>query len=124
MQTQSRDILSSRWQTALGYWLPIAAIVITGNLNPELRAVVWTLACLVIGGACLLNAYRCGRIHCYFTGPFFMLMAVWAALTGASIVSLGGENSWNLIGLTLLVGGTVLMLGPELLLGKYTTSKR
>jgi hypothetical protein len=29
-----------------------------------------------MGVACIVNALRCGRVHCYLTGPFFLLMAV------------------------------------------------
>src|SRR3989442_15948432 len=36
---------------------------------------IWTLAFTVMGIACVVNAVRCGRVHCYFTGPFLLLLA-------------------------------------------------
>ena len=71
-----------------------------------------------MGGACAVNAMRCGRIHCYVTGPFFLLMAVVALLYGIGVVPFGAKG-WNLIGLTILVGAVALCCLPELILGKY-----
>jgi hypothetical protein len=71
-----------------------------------------------MGAACMVNAFRCGRVHCYLTGPFFLVMALVTLLYG-----LGGmpqvRDGWNLIGLTILVGAIILCWLPEMLLGKY-----
>jgi len=74
---ESRDILSSRWRVFMLYWLPAIAIVAVGPLaiSSGWRAVVWTVALATMGTACIVNALRCGRVHCYLTGPFFFLMA-------------------------------------------------
>jgi hypothetical protein len=119
-----RDILGNWRLTLLAYGLPIAAIMATGNpaVGNGWRTVVWTAACLVMGGGCLLNALRCGRIHCYLTAPFFLAMAGVTVLFGAGLVPLG-PNGWNTIGLTLLVGGVVLTFGPEPIFGRYRVRK-
>ncbi len=115
-----RDILGDWRHTALVYWVPIAAIVASGNANTGdiWRTAIWTAACLTMGGACLFNAIRCGRVHCWFTGPFFIAMAVITVLFGAGALPLG-PTGWNIVGLILLVGGVTLTYGPELVLGKY-----
>jgi hypothetical protein len=41
-----------------------------------LKTVLWTLSLGFMDTLCLLNASRCRRTHCYFTGPFFILGAV------------------------------------------------
>ena len=38
--------------------------------------VLWPTMLTFMGVACLLNARRCGRIHCYSTGLFFLLLAL------------------------------------------------
>jgi len=43
---------------------------------PGLRTFLWSTSLAVMGGACLFNSSRCGRVHCRFTGPFFILCAV------------------------------------------------
>lgn len=114
------DIANNWRQVAILYWVPIAALIVTGFLDvgTAWRTGVWTAACLEMGVACLLNAYRCGRIHCYFTGPFFVAIAMVTLLSGLGVLPLG-PNGWNIIGLILLVGGLGLSYVPELVLGRY-----
>ena len=89
---KSRDILSSRWRVFLLYWLPAIAIVVAGPvaISNAWRAIVWTVALGTMGLACIANALRCGRVHCYLTGPFFLLMALAALAYGLGILHLGG----------------------------------
>ena len=117
---ESRDILSSRWRVFVLYWLPVIAIVAVGPLpiSNAWRAVVWTVALAIMGTACTVNAFRCGRVHCYLTGPFFLLMALVALSYGLGILHLGG-NGWNLLGLISLVGTIALWCLPEMFLGRY-----
>lgn len=116
----SRDILSSRWHVFMLYWLPAIAIVAAGVpvISNGWRTVVWTVALATMGTACIVNALRCGRVHCYLTGPFFFLMALVALSYGLGILHLG-RNGWNLLGVIALIGAIVLWFLPEMLLGKY-----
>ena len=82
------------------------------------RTVIWTGALVTMGGACIVNALRCGRVHCYLTGPFFLLMALIAMSYGLGILRLGG-NGWNVLGLLTLIGAIALWCLPETFLGKY-----
>ena len=117
---ESRDILSSRWRVFILYWLPAIAIVVAGApaISSGWRAVVWTVALATMGVACIVNALRCGRVHCFLTGPFFFLMALVALSYGLGILHLGG-NGWNLLGLITLIGAIALWYLPEMLLGRY-----
>jgi len=117
---KSRDILSSRWRVFLLYWLPAIAIVVAGApaISNGWRTVVWTVALATMAVACIVNALRCGRVHCYVTGPFFLLMALVALSYGLGILHLGG-NGWNLLGLIGLIGALALWYLPEMFFGKY-----
>ncbi len=117
---KSRDILSSRLRVFLLYWLPAIAIVVAGvpAISSGWRTVVWTVALGTMGVACIMNALRCGRVHCYLTGPFFLLMALIALSYGLGMLHLRG-NGWNLLGLMTLIGAIALWCLPEMLLGKY-----
>jgi hypothetical protein len=44
--------------------------------------------------ACLLNARRCARTHCYLTGPFFLILAGIALLYDIGNLSLGATG-WS-----------------------------
>lgn len=102
----------------LGWGLPIAALVMSGPLAPNWMPVIWPLAFLWMGVACALNAGRCGRVHCYFTGAFFSVMAVLSALHGFNLVDLG-STAWSWISVTAVVGGVALTLFPEMIWGRY-----
>ena len=117
---ESRDILSSRWRVFVLYWLPAIAIVVVGApaISNGWRTVVWTVALATMAGACIVNALRCGRVHCYITGPFFLLMALAALSYGFGIMHLG-RNGWNVLGLIALIGAIALWCLPEMLLGRY-----
>ena len=76
-----------------------------------------------MGIACQMNARRCGRRHCYLTGPFFLAMAAAALLHGTGIVPLG-DKGFLWLGIVLLVGGYgVLWKLPEYLWGTYVKEK-
>ena len=117
---KSRDMLSSPWRALAVFWLPAVAIAVAGSsgLSSIWRTIVWTAALGTMGAACLANALRCGRVHCYITGPFFLVMAAVTLLYGLGVLPLG-RNGWGLIGLTILAGGIVLCCLPEMLFGKY-----
>ena len=55
-----------------------------------------TVALATMGVACIVKALRCGRVHYYLTGPFFLLMALIALSYGLGILHLSG-NGWNLL---------------------------
>jgi hypothetical protein len=79
------------------------------------RTIVWSLALAVMGTACIANAFRCERTHCYITGPFFLIMALSSLSIGLAPL---GPKGWNLIGLTILVGAFSLCCLPEMFFGK------
>lgn len=120
---KSRDILSSPWRALLLFWLPAIAIVVAGNsvFSNSVRTIVWTAALAIMGAACIVNALRCGRVHCYLTGPFFLLMAAITALYGAGVLPLG-RHGWSYIGLAVLIGAVALCCLPEMLWGRYRRS--
>lgn len=76
-----------------------------------------------MGVACIVNALRCGRVHCYLTGPFFLVTAIVALSYGLGILRLGG-NGWNLLGLITLIGASALWCLPEMFAGKYRMARR
>lgn len=117
---RSRDILASGWRALAVFWFPALAMVVAGSsrLSRTWITVVWTAALLTMGTACIANAVRCGRVHCFLTGPFFVVMALITFLYGLGAVPLG-QHGWNVIGLMVLVGGAALCCLPEMFLGKY-----
>lgn len=119
---KSRDILTNPWLALSLFWVPAIAIAVTASTHNGIgngwKTAVWTAALVIMGTACVANSIRCGRVHCYVTGPFFLLMALASLLYGVGLLRLGAKG-WNLIALTILAGAIVLCCLPELFLGKY-----
>jgi hypothetical protein len=72
----------------------------------------------VMGALCLLNASRCGRVHCRFTCPFFILRAVASLGYGLGFLPFG-PSGWKWICTVTVIGGIALTCIPELILGRY-----
>ena len=123
--SNSRDILSNPRLAFVFFWLPAIVLVVSGRfaLSSGLRSIIWFAALAIMGVACTANAVRCGRMHCYLSGPFFLVMAFVTLLYGLGVVPLG-RNGWNVISLTILVGAITLCCLPELFFGKYRRGRQ
>ena len=118
---QHKDWVSNSRSYMLAWGLP-GIILISGIfLEPSTRTVMWVGALVWKGVACVANAARCGRTHCYFTGPYFLALAVVTALHGFQIVSLGPDG-WLWLGLTIVGGGGALWFLTEKAWGKFLES--
>jgi hypothetical protein len=62
----------------------------------------------------VVNAAHCRRLHCYLTGPLYLLAAGLTVLSGLDLVAL----PWTWIG-GAIAGGTVLAHVPEWIGVKY-----
>ena len=115
-----RDLSRQQMTSFLIWKLP--GIVMVGSAILDIgsvgQALIWAPCLGIFAVGCLANAMRCRRVHCYFTGPFFLVMAAASLLHGAGVVSLG-EAGWSWIELMTLTGAAVFFYVPELLWGKY-----
>ncbi|MGB2593240.1 MAG: hypothetical protein WBG02_02440 [Candidatus Acidiferrum sp.] len=118
--SSSRDLLSQPGSAFALFCLPAIAIFITANsrFTPGLRTIVWTVSLIVLGAACIANAARCHRTHCYVTGPFFLVMAIVVAAYGGGVLPLW-HHGWSFLSLTLVIGTIVLCCLPEWFFGRY-----
>ena len=101
----TRDLVRSRAAWLL--WLLPAALVVIGLFAVEARTALWVPAFGVMGIACLLNARRCGRLHCHITGPLFLLAAIATVLDGSAWIAIA------------TAAGTALAFGLERIRGLY-----
>jgi hypothetical protein len=112
------DWVSDRRSYALAWGLPTGALLAAVFAPPPIRALVCSAALVWMGAACLINARRCGRTHCHFTGPFFLLSAVAVLAHGLGLLSLG-PNGWTWLGATVVIGTALLWFASEALGGQY-----
>jgi len=78
---------------------------------PE-TASAWAVALAWMGTGCLLNALRCGRRHCFISGPVLWLGAIAAALVAVGILS--GRNA-----LGEAVNGTIALAALSFLSERF-----
>lgn len=107
-----KDLLGTRAAWAL--WGAPAAAVAAGLFLPQLRFWFWIPAFIAAGAACLYNARACGRLHCRFTGPLFLICAI------ASGAVMAGKIEMSPFWIpAAAAAGLALSYGAEALLGKY-----
>jgi hypothetical protein len=116
----TRDWLRSPRTSLLAWWVPHAAIVAGLFVPVPVRAAIWTIACIWMGMACILNARRCGRTHCRYTGPYYLAMIVPVLVLAAGMDS-AGFSGWLILGVLILAGGKVIWWATEHAWGKFST---
>lgn len=110
--SQKVDLVCGKSAVLLWY-LPAFALIIGLNWAAA-RAWLWIPAFLVMGAACLVNAARCGRLHCFVTGPVYLLAAIYVALAAFGLVPMRPN-----IFLLIVVGITICAFVAERPLGTY-----
>ena len=99
----------------------IAGFVARASLPPRAAAVVWTIAFLWMGTACFANALRCHRLHCYISGPVFLLGAAATALFASGAAFAVALRLDSIVCATLLL--VMLSFAPELIWRRYLRNK-
>jgi hypothetical protein len=102
----------------LGLWVVpggIAVAAFFGAMQLPILLVPGAAACVVMGVACLVNAARCRRLHCYITGPYFLLVAFAAGVAFAlDAANAYHSREWLLLAIGL---APLLVWLPERLTG-------
>jgi hypothetical protein len=119
---QSKDWL--RRPVGIIFWwgIPIALGVSTNFLGLSLTqtAAIWAGSFAWMGTGCTLNARRCGRRHCYISGPLLWLGGIAAGLVALQVIS--GRNV-----LGEVVNGTAALAAltflSECIWGTYAAKK-
>lgn len=118
-----RDWVATPLAYALAWGLPSLALIAAAFAPAGVRTAVWAAALVWMGLACLANARRCGRVHCRYTGPFFLASALAVGLYGTGVLPLGARGWWWL-GAVVALGGGGLWAVSEGLGGRYRRDRR
>src|SRR5260370_39276948 len=115
----SHDWLANTRASALAWWIPQVAIIGGLFVPVPIRAAIWIIALLWMGTACMLNARRCNRTHCRYTGPYYLAMIVPVLALGSGVVSLGFYG-WLASACSILPGSKVIWWVTERAWGKFS----
>jgi hypothetical protein len=89
-----RDLARKPVSAFLWWCVPIAIGIASGSLGLTLRenAAIWAVAFTWMATGCFLNALRCHRLHCYFSGPVFLIGAIVAAAVAGGVAQASALN--------------------------------
>ena len=117
-EQRRNDWLARTYTNVRAWWVPKIAIVAALSIAVPLRVSVWIIALLWMGMACLLNAWRCGRTHCRYTGPFYLAMILPVVVLGFD-QGLASIYAWLALALLIVCGGWVIRWKTEQAWGRY-----
>jgi len=103
----------------LVWGLPHAAIVAGLFATGPIRTAMWAIALMWMGPACVLNAARCGRTHCRYTGPYYLAMIVPVLILGLDIVPVG-IYGWIVLGVVIVGGAKLIWFATERAWGTFS----
>ena len=115
----SRDWLRSPRTNLLAWWIPKIAILAALFVPVPVRAAIWVAALVWMGTACVLNAKRCGRTHCRYTGPYYLTMVAPVLVLASGIVSME-LYGWLVLGALILAGGRIIWWTTERAWGNFS----
>ena len=117
---EPKSDLVQRPVSALLWWCLPLCVGFLANLivlPPRATALVWVIAFTWMGTGCVVNARRCHRLHCYISGPAFLLGAATIGLLGLGALAWGPHALNNVVGITLVAA--LLSFVPEVIWRKY-----
>jgi len=103
------------------FWgIPLAGLLGANFITvmPILRASVDIIAFAWLGIACLFNALQCNRVHCWFTGPWLVLVAIGLFAYEFLDIRPAGISFPDIINMGSVIA-VILWFIPELIFGKY-----
>jgi hypothetical protein len=115
----ARDWLRSPRTSLFAWWVPKAAIIAGLFVPVPVRAATWIITLVWMGAACILNARRCGRTHCRYTGPYYLAMIVPVFLLTAGIGG-AGFFAWLMLAVLILAGSKIIWWTTEHAWGKFS----
>jgi hypothetical protein len=115
---RDKDMLRSGWRAWLIWGVPWTLIIVAQFAGNTVHTVLWTLGFGATGIVCIANARRCGRRHCLYTGPLYLLAALASLLYGLHLLPLG-INDWGWIMGFALAGTVLFCCVMENVFGKY-----
>ena len=117
-KSSSRDWAGSA-RSYLPVWvLPKVAIVATVFASVPVRTAVWVFALAWMGFACILNSRRCRRVHCRYTGPYYLALTIPVLLFGTGTYQ-SEVYAWIVLGVLGVFGGVLITWATEAAWGQY-----
>ena len=120
-----RKDLSADTRSFLAVWgapIAMAGVLSLAPVPAWMTAAAWAAAFVWMGAACLFNARRCGRVHCFVSGPILLAGAGLVAAIGLDLIRAGAFGFAAAVAVTLALSGLSYVF--ELFWGRYRGAAR
>lgn len=116
----SKDLFAKPISAFIWWGLPIIVGIAASLFGSPLAIIelIWMFLFVWMGAGCVLNALSCHRLHCYISGPVFLLGALVCALFATGLIALGPHALNNVVSITLVLA--LLSFVPEVIWRKYS----
>jgi hypothetical protein len=115
----SRDWVNNTRVNLFAWWIPQAIILAALAAPPFIRATIWIAALIWMVSACILNARRCGRTHCRYTGLYYLATVVPVLLLISGVVS-ADLYGWFALAVLILAGSKMIWWATERAWGTFS----
>ncbi len=114
------DWVANKRNLSIAWILPGITIFLSWltDLSSITTALIWASALSWMGFACLRNAQQCGRRHCFYSGPYFLISALFALAIGFDWEPFTAVT-FNQLALYLAIATPLICFLPDMLWGKY-----
>src|SRR5215472_6260196 len=116
---QNKDFVRQPVSFVFWWGLPIAIGVAADILHLpfQLGAALCAFLFLWMATGCIINAMRCHRLHCYISGPVFLLGAMFAASAALGFFAISPRLFQTVVGAALILA--LLSFVPEFVWKRY-----
>jgi hypothetical protein len=110
-------LLANTPGSLIAWWIPHATLLASLFASVPIRSTIWIVTLIWMGSACIANSRRCGRIHCRYTGPYYLAM-IGLVLVISLIAS--GIYEWIALGVVIVTGDKLIWWATERAWGKFS----
>jgi hypothetical protein len=98
-----KDVFENECRNPL-LWILIGVVILANYFAQDIQHIIETLFFFTLGGLCLFNFNRCGRVHCQITGYGFVGVGIVALLNILGAITVNWSNVWIIFIIVLIVG--------------------
>ncbi|MBI1360269.1 MAG: hypothetical protein GC155_08295 [Alphaproteobacteria bacterium] len=124
-RSKAKDFLAKPMSFLAAWGAPLAlllALSLFRGDTPLLADAGLTIVALAwMGVACLANAARCGRRHCFYSGPVFLVAAFAVLLVATGAVPIEPRYIGDIVWAALALAGLTFV--PEWIQGRYRANR-
>ncbi len=117
----ARDLAAKPLPFLVAWGIPIAIIFAINFIQTyipfEVTVTIIAMTVAWMGLSCVVNAFRCGRLHCKVSGPIFLIGAIAIIVSGFGLISAPGTYLNEIVWGTFTLALSTYLL--ELVWGKY-----